>query len=108
MIPATADLFEQPIARPSDPGTSHKAAYEHTASGKRALECERWHQLIAENPGHTTAELWKFYDKKFGGEPWLTINGATKRISDLLNRNLIRVGTERACTVSKDVAWRLC
>lgn len=50
-------LSDQPIARSTDPETSHLAAAEVTKSGKRATQQHECLKGVKRYPGRTSAEL---------------------------------------------------
>jgi hypothetical protein len=74
-----------PIARTSDPETSHEAATEITASGKRQTNCDKMLDLVRRFQGSTSGEL---------GER-ITMNGHWKRLSDLIKQGKILTGKPR-------------
>jgi len=53
----TLTLTAAPIAHRSDPWTSHAAALDVTASGKRSTDAERVLSGVSQYPGRTSTEL---------------------------------------------------
>ena len=92
--------FTAPIARRSDPPTSHVAASEHTATGARGANAELLYAAIAAHPGLTCGEL-------------LDVCGldraeCSKRLSDLHAAFRIEAVAVRRCSKSGRPArtWR--
>ena len=85
----------RPLARTSDPDTSKAAAAEIQSSvGARALAVLR---LIVAHPECTGSEL-----AKFNGDA--TNHEVCRRVSLLINANLVEVPYSRECTVTKRAA----
>ncbi len=97
-------LFEQltmpmrppniPIARDSDPSSSHEAGDEVTESGRRKAQMERIVIQLRAHPNSTTHELKK-------GLPGLNEVQICKRLNDLKEANLAEKVGIRKCRVSK-------
>lgn len=81
-----------PIARTTDPATSHKAAARITRSGSRERRMDVFVRLVRETPGLTAAEL-SARHKESQYE-------ASKRLSDAFRAGLINRGVPRACSVT--------
>lgn len=96
-------LFEEalstPIARASDPRTSHLAAREVTESGRRESQLEKVLELVRLYPLSTSAELAKFGKM----DRYVT----ARRLPELWEGKLICQRSARQCTVSgrKAVTW---
>lgn len=96
-------LFEEalstPIARASDPRTSHLSAREVTESGTRERQLDRCLELVKRYPLSTSAELAKFgkIDRYIAG----------RRLPELMEGKLVMQRAARYCTVSgrKAVTW---
>lgn len=88
-----------PIARKSDPATSHAAAAEITASGTRGQMMLKALELVKEHPGHTSNEL-----EEISG---LLDGKIRKRLNDLWHRGLVRKGEIKVSSVSgmKNHTW---
>jgi hypothetical protein len=56
---AQAELSFVPIARATDPVTSHEAALEQTISGRRETHTALVYRLVCANPGATYRELFR-------------------------------------------------
>jgi predicted HTH transcriptional regulator len=54
------DFADAPLARATDPQTSHDAARNVTASGTRAAHCATILAAVKANPGSTAGELAEF------------------------------------------------
>ena len=80
-------LSETPIARNTDPITSHISAHEITYSGSRTTQQIEAFQLVAAYPGHTSREL------AFFGE--LDRYQMARRLSDLEHAGLVTKGPIR-------------
>ena len=99
----TGDLFampprrvETPIARKSDPASSHLAAAEVTASGKRQQQIGLVIDLVRKFPGLTSMEL-----AGMSGEDRYMI---ARRLPEALTAGAIRKGEQRACSVTGRLA----
>ena len=99
----TGDLFampprrvETPIARKSDPASSHLAAAEVTASGKRQQQIGLVIDLVRKFPGLTSMEL-----AGMSGEDRYMI---ARRLPEALTAGAIRKGEQRTCSVTGRLA----
>lgn len=81
-----------PIARPSDPATSHEAAQRITETGKRLTDADRCLDVVRHHPGLTAAEI--------GRDTLLGHIAAQRRLSDLKNAGAVRQGQARECSVN--------
>ena len=96
-----------PIARNTDPQTSHKAAERHTL-GKRAIRQQQVFDLVSSYPGKTSGELSRLMVQSY---PELPIRSAVesphKRLSDLEEKGLVVRGRERKCSDSgfQAITW---
>ena len=86
-----------PIARPSDPWTSHIGAAEVTESGRRKTQSERLLAVVQSHPGLTGGEI----SELAGLERWAT----TKRLSDLKNAGQAIQGEPRHWHGRPQVTW---
>lgn len=76
-----------PIARKTDPNTSHQAAEAITKNGQRGSQCKDIFDAIQAKPGSIPGEI----AAKIG----LLSHEVTKRIHDLEVKGLVVPGTER-------------
>ena len=92
--------FTAPIARRSDPPTSHRSAAEHTATGARGANAELLYAAIAAHPDLTCGELLDFSG--------LDRAECSKRLSDLHATFRIEAVAVRRCSVTGKNArtWR--
>jgi hypothetical protein len=92
-------LFTNPIARKSDPKSSHLAASEITRSGVRESQCETILDVLACHPWTTSRELTLYCD--------LDRYQIARRLPDLENAGLVRKGFIRKCRIGgrKSVTW---
>lgn len=90
-----------PIARNTDPGTSHAAAREHTESGKRSDHANQILAVVRNHPGLT-------YREAASHLPVLEPVEVQRRLADLASIGLVERGEHRACNVSGRMAqtWR--
>jgi CRP-like cAMP-binding protein len=88
--------IETPAARATDPDTSHIAAAEHTASGKRGTIFAIVVVLVRARPGHTSAELARYTD--------LTRHEVARRLPEGETAGAIRKGEKRRCAVNGTLA----
>ena len=94
-------LFDPPpAARKTDPDTSHRAEWEHTASGARSTHLRMILEKIRVAPGLTCREL--------AYELPLDAYEISKRLSDLSGAEQIAVNGTRRCRFSNRPArtWR--
>jgi hypothetical protein len=90
------NLTKIPIARASDPSTSHEAAESITKSGQRQTLMAQLVALVTAYPGETGG----FYGLVTG------IDGYWKRLSDAKNAGLIVQGAPRRWNGRNQVTWR--
>lgn len=93
-------LSHTPVARNTDPITSHMAASEITVSGVRSDQCRQVLALVAMYPDKTSFELsTRSRD--------LDRYQVARRISDLEHAGVVRKNGKRACFMSgrKAVTW---
>ena len=92
----TRPLFppKVPLARDSDPISSHEAGDELTQSGRRKAQMERILFALRSHPGSTTHELKK-------GLPGLDEVKICKRLNDLKESGLAEKTGIRLCRVSR-------
>ena len=97
------DLTDPPIARRSDPEPSLMSAHRFTGSGRRAQDQAHLLAVIHANPCRTACELADIMVSR--GTHWMkAAQIASKRVSDLAAKGLIRSIGRRVCTVSGHVA----
>ena len=87
-------MIHTPLARSTDPMTSHKAVEAIRSSGTLRTQADRILQAVRQNPGLTARE----YEQLTG------IRDVHKRIKGLEDSGLIRRLNERKCRVSKRAA----
>lgn len=94
--------FDGPIARKTDPQTSHQAAKAFTDSGKRHGQCLEIFELVRRWPRRTSAEL-AHISEKFDRYQ------IARRLPDLERAGLVRKGIARECRVNKTQAheWEI-
>jgi hypothetical protein len=83
---------QPPIARATDPATSHEAAADITASGLRASQCSRVLQAVEATPGRTSAEL--------AQEQGINRYVVARRLPEIEAARRIHRGEIRTCAVS--------
>ncbi len=93
-------LSDQPIARNTDPATSHKAADEITKSGKRATQQNQILEALATFQNCTSAEL----AQHMGLDRYIV----ARRLPELRPKHVLS-GNARKCKVTGKSAmtWRL-
>ena len=89
-------LSKIPIARNTDPRSSHGAASEVTRSGARATQQHIALMVVQEFPGSTTRELSR--------ECQLGIHALGRRLPELCKAGLITKGDLRKCKVGNRIA----
>lgn len=101
---------DAPIARTSDPDTSHRAGERHTKLGKRAERARQVLDLLHHNPDRTAGELSVLFwreNKRLG----IRVAAATphKRLPDLEKKGLVTRVAERKCEDSGEecTVWRV-
>lgn len=82
-----------PLARRTDPQSSHSAAEEVTRSGKREGQVLAVLALVRKYPGSTSLELAKH---SVGLDRYVT----ARRLPELEKQGLVRKGDERPCTIN--------
>ena len=89
----------KPIARSSDPITSHKAAAEFTASG-RSEQCLQVLKLLSRYSNCTAKELsvYMWRDTDFRVAFHTAADAPRKRLNDLKNAGFAETGDGRKCT----------
>ena len=90
------ELYREPLARKSDPPTSHQAAASLVDEGKLGNMQRMVLALIREHPGLTGSELDEISPGRKGQ--------AHKRLKELERKNLIYAGEIRTCTISRQLA----
>ena len=86
----------EPIARNTDPQTSHRSATELTTSGKRDAQKARVLTAVKDHPGLTSSELARIS----GLDRYLV----ARRLPDLRNDRLVYNGQARECSVTRKQA----
>lgn len=89
-------LSSMPIARETDPETSHLAAEEVTTSGRRAVQQHAVLAAVMAHPGLTSREL----AQAAGMDRYV----AARRLPELEAAKRVRKGEARECRVSKRLA----
>lgn len=92
----TIRRIETPIARASDPMSSHLAANEMTASGRRGQQIAWAIAAVRAYPGRTSQELCEVT-----GIDRYTL---ARRLPDAVTAGAIRKGIQRACSVTGKTA----
>lgn len=87
---------ETPAARATDPETSHIAAAEHTASGKRGTNVAAVIDLVRACPGLTSAELAR--------RSVLTRHEVARRLPEAETAGAVRKGEKRRCSANGTLA----
>ena len=96
----TLFLDSQPLARSSDPVTSHLAAEKFTKSGKRQSQKQMVLDAVRSFPGRTSAELANLMR--------VSRYLPARRLPDLKADGLIVVGGMRECRITgeRSLTWR--
>ena len=92
-----ADRMTTPIARSTDPWTSHAGAVEVTDSGRRRTQAERCLDVVLTRPGLTAGEIGELTG--LGHVP------AQRRLSDLKASGKVAVGMARQFQGRPQVTW---
>ena len=92
-----ADRMTTPIARTTDPWTSHAGAVEVTDSGRRRTQSERCLDVVLTRPGLTAGEIGELTG--LGHVP------AQRRLSDLKASGKVAVGMPRQFQGRPQVTW---
>ena len=87
-------MVQTPLARSSDPTTSHKAVEALRSSGQLKTQANKILEAVRKNPGLTALE----YEQLTG------IRDVHKRIKGLENAGVIRRLDQRQCRVTKRAA----
>lgn len=103
MMAFCGDLFavpairvQTPIARASDPVTSHLAAKEITASGVRFSQQKKVADAVRRHPGHTSQEL----AEMTGLERYML----ARRLPECVTARTVRKGEPKHCDITKKLA----
>lgn len=88
--------IETPAARSTDPETSHKAAEEITASGRRHAQQQRVFLAVKLWPGRTSAEIAALMNEQR--------QMPARRLSELVTGGYVERGPFRKCTYSGKAA----
>jgi hypothetical protein len=89
--------MDSPIARTTDPQTSHQAAAQHTL-GKRAIRQRQVLNLICRVPGQTSGELARAMHSAHPELPIaVAVESPHKRLADLEQKGLVEKGRTRPC-----------
>lgn len=89
-------LVETPIARSSDPESSHRAANEITASGRRQQQIAMVIDMVRKFPGMTSMEL-----AGMTGEDRYVL---ARRLPEAVTAGAIAKGQQRPCSVTGKLA----
>ena len=92
-----ANRMTTPIARTTDPWTSHAGAVEVTDSGRRKTQAERCLDVVLTRPGLTAGEIGELPGR--GHVP------AQRRLSDLKAAGQVGVGMARQFQGRPQVTW---
>ncbi|MDR3445965.1 winged helix-turn-helix domain-containing protein [Dyella sp.] len=92
----TIRLVEMPIARATDPESSHHAAAELTASGRRGQQIAQTFAAVKAFPGRTSQEL----SDKTGICRFVL----ARRLPEAVTAGAITKGLQRACSVTGKLA----
>lgn len=109
--------MNNPIARNSDPSTSHEAAAKLTDSGKRMTLAEKAALLVEMYPNSTYVELWQkaarldevdMQSKDFKCT-FVSPESLMKRLNDARAKGWIESGEQRLCPVTgnKQLTWHV-
>lgn len=74
-----ATNIQTPSARANDPASSHAAGSDVTRTGKRQTHIRQLAEIVAQNPGMTSAEIAFMVADKF---PELTRHEVARRLAD--------------------------
>jgi len=97
----TEAVIERPMARATDPESSHLAAEAMKISGKLGFQQRKALQLVIANPGATSAELARASDGM------LDRYQVARRLPELEAAELVTKGAMRECEVTERpcVTW---
>jgi predicted transcriptional regulator len=92
-------LFDIPLSRQTDPGTSRLAAKELAASGIYGRQKRMVYEGLKRNNGTTSAEL----AQRIGVDRYVT----ARRLPDLEREGIVRKGPARLCEITNSlcVTW---
>lgn len=92
-------LTVTPLARKTDPATSHEAAREHKESGRAAKSAAAVLAAVNRFPGSTAVEL--------ASKAGLDRYEVSRRLADLYRHMIVRHGKVRECTINgrKMMTW---
>ena len=93
---AQLSLLDPPIARRTDPATSHEAAERVTADGSRAVQTAECLDAVARWPGCTSAEL----AVRMGCSRYVP----ARRLPELRSVGAVANGPARKCSVTGKLA----
>ena len=91
------DIARIPVARTTDPATSHRAEQRVTDSGRRQSQAERLYAAIVAHPGQCRGQLAAAVD--------MEEYQASKRLSDLRNAGRIVQGPPREWHGNHQSTW---
>lgn len=93
------EMFDAPIARRTDPLTSHEAAADITESGVRGRQMADVLTAVKRYPGRTSAELGSV--SRF--DRWV----AARRLPELEKKGLVVRGEARKCRITskRSITW---
>jgi hypothetical protein len=96
----TLPLFDQPLARHTDPDSSRQAAAELVKSGRHKTQKQRVYEALRRFPNCTSAEL--------AAGSGLDRFMVARRLPDLAEEGRAIQGNEKFCTVTEKncVTWR--
>ena len=97
-------LSDTPIARRTDPVTSHLAACEVTRSGKRGAQQRLVHNYVVKFPGHTSQELAEICQQHGGA---LDRYDFARRLPELASERDIH-GNHCKAFITRGMSKRLC
>ena len=92
-----SSVSSSPIARASDPGTSHAAAEALTRSGGRVRQLDVVLRAVLAHPGLTGTEL--------GDTTGMGQVPAVRRLSELKNRGMVVQGAPVGLNGRRQVTW---
>jgi hypothetical protein len=94
-----------PLARLSDPDTSHEAATEYAASGQHKVHLHYVLSAVTRYPGKTSRELALCIVKMFRVTNLQAYDAAHKRLPDLLSAGRVKKGPRIRCSVTGKFAY---
>lgn len=101
MKDAQLSWLDQPVARRTDPATSHAAAARVTADGSRAVQTAACLDAVRRWPGCTSAEL----AVRMGVSRYMP----ARRLPELRSAGKVANGVARECSVTRRAAltWEI-